>query len=153
MPSTTDGPAQTKAKKQTTDFTQWMAQALERQKIAGTGVDIAEVGRRANSDYNYIWRVSTGQRNPSLEMVLSIGRALGDPIGALRAAHPQFLQDVMDSADGAAASGIKRLRVGETPYGPIEIAVPDSLGDAQLNRILMAISLAVDLRPDQDIKD
>lgn len=73
-----------------TQFGQWLTTTLQ----ARNDLDLAELGRRVGSDYNYMWRLSTGRRKrPSYELTVSIGQQLQDVPGALDAAgYPLLIE-------------------------------------------------------------
>lgn len=66
-----------------TRYSKWLRSALNKR-----GIDLAELGRVVNSDYNYMWRLSAGVRKrPGYEIALAIGEALKDVEGSLQAAE------------------------------------------------------------------
>jgi hypothetical protein len=77
-----------------TKYAQWLRDAVERR-----GIDLADLGRRVNSDYNYMWRLSSGQRKrPGYELAVAIGKELGDLTGSLVAAEYPLIQPLSHQA-------------------------------------------------------
>ena len=114
-----------KAEPSPTPFSLWFQSATE-----AADLSLAEIGRRVESDYNYMQRLRSGVRKrPSYKLAKAIGAVLGDVPGALAAAGYE---------DQPLPSGYERVVLGDWNGLPIYVQVPQGLGSEERQEMIRA---------------
>lgn len=120
-----------------TSYGEWFRSAVDR-----TQMDLAELGRLVESDYNYMWQLYSGRKTrPGYNLAWRIGRVLGDIRGSLESGEWEISPDAEREI---AEQEYMRLVLGDVDGKPVTLTISRQASAEDVERLKRAFHVFQD---------